>query len=104
MHPIIPVSVRQSKIRAQLGEPSPDTPVVALCLSRQPDLVDAQTLHPPRERRVTIRRTGRLVDWSVRRGDFGLGGLAGQRIVGAFVKLPDAIAIEPLFFHFQVRA
>ena len=101
MHPIIPVSVRQSKIRAQLGEPSPDIPAVALCLSRQPDLVDAQTLRPSRERGW---QSDGLVDWSVRRGDFGLGGLARQRIVGAFVKLPDAIAIEPLFFHFQVRA
>src|SRR4029077_12203292 len=48
-------------------------------------------------------QSDRLVDWSVRRGDFGLGGLARQRIVGAFVKLPDAIAVEPLFFHFQIR-
>ena len=66
----------------------------------RPVSTDAQTLRPSRERGW---QSDGLVDWSVRRGDFGLGGLARQRIVGAFVKLPDAIAVEPLFFHFQIR-
>ena len=41
---------------------------------------------------------------SVGGGDLGLGGLARQRIIGAFVKLPDAVAVETLLFHLKVCA
>ena len=34
----------------------------------------------------------------------GLYGLARQRIVGAFIKLPDAVAIETLLLNLEVSA
>ena len=36
--------------------------------------------------------------------DFGLGGLARKRIVGALVELPYAVAIETLLLDLEVRA
>ena len=55
----------------------------------------------PSKRTAAVRcASGHLVGG----GHFGLGGFARQRIVGAFIKLPDAVAIETLLFYLKVSA
>src|SRR5262245_22477354 len=46
----------------------------------------------------------KVVFRSIGRGDFALGRLARQRVVGAVVELPDTVAVETLLFHFQIGA
>ena len=66
------------------------------------------TPHPSRHTKSPVRKHGgrpskrevRLVGSR----DFGLGGLARKRIVGALVELPYPVAIETLLLDLEVRA
>ena len=80
----------QSRVRTTL--PPHSTP-----LRRGPFRTSAQT---PRPSAAVRCASGHLVGGS----HFGLGGFTRQRIVGAFIKLPDAVAIETLLFYLKVSA
>ena len=86
--------VGNSRVRTTL--PPNSTP-----LRRGPFRTSTQKPPRPSKQTAAVRcASGHLVGG----GHFGLGGLARQRIVGAFVKLPDAVAIETLLFYLEVSA
>jgi hypothetical protein len=85
--------VGNSRVRTTL--PPNSTP-----LRRGPFRTSKSRLRPSKQMAAVRCASGHLVGG----GHFGLGGLARQRVVGAFIKLPDAVAIETLLFYLEVSA